>query len=145
MDILPRASGIYQITCASTGKIYIGSAINLRRRWQLHLIGLRSGRHVNRHLQNAWIKYGEASFQFEVVEFTEPSTLLNREQYWLDKTKAYARCNGFNLYKIAGSPLGSKHSDATREKMSRARRGRSFGPLSVAHRAAVSAGLKEGS
>ena len=33
---LPHSPGVYQIICVANGKIYIGSAINLRRRWEQH-------------------------------------------------------------------------------------------------------------
>jgi group I intron endonuclease len=41
---LPRASGIYQIRCIPTGKIYVGSAVNLRKRWDQHHRSLRKGK-----------------------------------------------------------------------------------------------------
>jgi hypothetical protein len=34
------------------------------RRWRLHRIRLRQGKHHNRHLQNAWNAYGPDAFEF---------------------------------------------------------------------------------
>jgi hypothetical protein len=65
---------------------------------------LRQGKHQNKHLQSAWDKYGEYSFEFSVLEFTERSNLLDAEQNWLDKTRAYDRRYGYNIFKYAGSP-----------------------------------------
>lgn len=46
-------SGIYKITNTKTGKIYIGSAVDLRRRLYAHLKSLRRNSHDNTYLQNA--------------------------------------------------------------------------------------------
>ncbi len=117
MESIPRTSGIYQITCTPTGKIYIGSAIDLHLRRQQHLADLRASRHVNRHLQNAWNKHGEAAFVFSVIELVLSSFLLEREQYWLDKRKSYDQKKGFNISPTAGSSIGIKRSAETREKV----------------------------
>jgi group I intron endonuclease len=99
----PRVSCIYQIRCIPTGKIYIGSASNLRLRWQRHLRRLRSGDHENRPLQNAWNKYGEASFSLSVLELVPGDQLLRAEQAWLDGSGCTQAGVGFNLRPIASS------------------------------------------
>lgn len=105
MTTIPlRASGVYQIRCLPTGKIYIGSAVNLRARWQQHRWSLRRGNHRNVHLQAAWNKYGEENFEFSVLELVEASDLLGAEQEWIDNTGCTNRRIGFNLYPVAGSP-----------------------------------------
>ncbi|MGZ3664578.1 MAG: GIY-YIG nuclease family protein [Ktedonobacterales bacterium] len=101
---LPRASCIYQIRCIPTGKIYVGSAVNLRLRWELHKSRLRRGIHHNKHLQNAWDRYGEVNFEVSVLEIVDRSKLLSTEQAWIDKTGCVSREFGFNIYPTAGSP-----------------------------------------
>lgn len=114
---LPNTSGIYRITCTSTEKIYIGSAINLRNRWQDHRKCLRRNNHINKKLQNAWNKYGEKSFAIDVLELIPlPELLIIREQYWFDTLKPFGS-NGFNIAINAGSSLGLKHSPETIEKL----------------------------
>ncbi|HEU5369275.1 MAG TPA: GIY-YIG nuclease family protein [Ktedonobacterales bacterium] len=105
---LPGVSGIYQIRCIPTGKIYIGSAVNLSARWGQHQWSLRKGKHKNIYLQNAWDRYGEANFEFSVLEYVDRANLLIAEQQWIDKSGCTDRNIGFNLYKIAGSP-GDAH------------------------------------
>lgn len=105
----PRSSGVYQILCKPTGKIYIGSAVNFRERWSQHQSSLRRGVHRNIYLQNAWDKYGAARFEFSVLEFVERADLLRSEQVWIDKTRCTDQKIGFNLYPIAGS-LGNTHA-----------------------------------
>lgn len=99
-----QVSGIYQIQCTPTGKVYIGSAVSVSARWQQHRKRLRNGNHHNRYIQSAWDRYGEANFQISVLELVNRSDLLAAEQSWIDKTRCTTREFGFNLYAIAGSP-----------------------------------------
>ncbi|MBA2647712.1 MAG: GIY-YIG nuclease family protein [Pyrinomonadaceae bacterium] len=102
----PRPSGIHQILCIPTGKIYIGSAVDLRARWGTHRWSLRRGTHHNFHLQHAWDKHGETNFEFSVLELVGTSDLLRTEQAWIDRTGCAARESGFNISNVAGSPGG---------------------------------------
>ena len=61
-------SGIYAIVHIETGRKYVGSAVNLTKRWNIHRHGLRNKKHHSAALQRAWDKYGEAAFSFEVLE-----------------------------------------------------------------------------
>jgi group I intron endonuclease len=98
-------SGIYEIINLVNGKRYVGSAVRIEGRWKEHRRDLRAGRHKNRHLQNAWIKYGEAAFEFRVLEIVPRlGLLIEREQAHLDRGYDY------NISPTAGSPLGVKHS-----------------------------------
>jgi group I intron endonuclease len=99
-----RFSGIYQIRCITNGKIYIGSAVNMPGRWADHRRTLERCVHRNQHLQQAWNKYGEESFEFTVMEYVTPAFLLRAEQEWIDKSQCINRKIGFNIYPIAGSP-----------------------------------------
>jgi len=106
------SAGIYLITNITTGKFYIGSAVNVASRWQGHRSRLRKGQHANQILQNAWNKYGDADFAFAVIERVEDRAhLLQREQFWLDMLAP-----AFNIYKVAGSPAGYKHSDEFKQR-----------------------------
>lgn len=101
---VPRSSGVYQICCIPTGKIYIGSAVDLRERWYEHRWSLRRGDHRNVYLQSAWDQYGETNFEFSILEFKETADLLRAEQAWIDRTGCTCRDIGFNIALIAGSP-----------------------------------------
>jgi len=101
----PRLPGVYQIRCMPTGKIYVGSAVDLRERWEHHCRSLCRGDHHNIHLQNAWDKYGEENFEFSVLELvSDAPDLLRVEQEWIDRTGCADRNVGFNIYDTAGSP-----------------------------------------
>jgi group I intron endonuclease len=104
LSILPRTSGVCRICCSATGKIYVGSTVNLRERWYRHRWRLRSGSHCNSHLRQAWNRYGEGRFEITVLELVDAPDLLRAEQEWIDRTRSWDRKIGFNLYKTAGSP-----------------------------------------
>lgn len=94
-------SGIYQIRCKRNGKIYVGSAVNLRTRWDAHRRELRQGAHRNPHLQHAWKLLGEASFELVVLEYVGREQLLEAEQRWIDQTGCTDRRLGFNVKREA--------------------------------------------
>jgi group I intron endonuclease len=123
-------SGIYKIICSENGKIYIGSSQYIETRIKRHFSQLKHSSHINRHLQSAYDKYGEKSFSYEIVEECSIEDLLLREQYWMDITECYDRVNGFNNTTKADRPLGYKHTDEAKRKMSEAKKGLS---LSVEH------------
>lgn len=110
--------GIYKITNLVNKKIYIGSSSNLKTRIKTHKNNLNKNKHINQYLQNAWNKYGEENFMFEIIEKCSNEIKIKREQYWLDFTKCYIRKNGYNICKKADSPQGYKHTEESKKKMS---------------------------
>jgi group I intron endonuclease len=83
---IPDAAGVYQIRCKRNGKIYVGSAVNLRARWDNHRRDLRRGSHCNPYMQNAWKLYGEMNFELLVLEYVDAAGLLEAEQRWIEQT-----------------------------------------------------------
>lgn len=88
-------SGVYKIVCKTSGRFYVGSSKNLNERWNTHLCNLRGNKHINRHLQSSFNKYGEDSFVFETLEECDVDNLFDREQFYIDSLDA---CSvGFNI------------------------------------------------
>ena len=110
-------SGIYKIEIIVKGKLYIGSAKNIEKRKKEHFNALKNNAHKNKHLQNAWNKYGENNFRFSILECVEPTSLITREQYYMDLYKSYDRKLGYNIAPKAGNTLGVIPSEETREKI----------------------------
>lgn len=138
-----QVAGIYQITNISNGKIYIGSAMNLHKRKKDHFNALQRGDHFNNHLQNAWYKYGSDVFAFNVVEFvTKHECLVVREQYWIDFTACCDKNKGYNLSPTAGSSLGVKHTDETKQKYRLAKTGRKFPATQIRNMSIAKQGIK---
>lgn len=88
--------GIYKIINKVNGKFYIGSSDRLEKRKYEHWKLLKSGKHFNSHLQNAWNLYGENNFEFIIVEECEPSVQFEREQFYLDTLNPFGD-NGYNI------------------------------------------------
>jgi group I intron endonuclease len=135
-----KQSGIYKITCLKTNKIYIGSSIDIKKRWNSHRHHLRNGIHGNNYLQNSWNKYGEKNFKFEIIEIIKPKLLMKNELRWFKKTKCCNLKFGFNIGKNPNAPmLGRKHSKKSKLKISTALigkklidlTGKKFGRLTV--------------
>ena len=76
--------GIYKIRNLINNKIYVGSTKNIKARWAKHKALLRHNKHQNTHLQNAWNKYGEGAFVFEVIEECRIENLISREQFFIN-------------------------------------------------------------
>jgi group I intron endonuclease len=103
-------SGIYKIVNIIDGKVYYGSSENLARRWRDHKSCLKRNVHHSKYLQNAWNKYGEENFKFEIVCLEEDKTkLLVLEQKFIDEVDSTNPENGYNISKIAGSAFKNMH------------------------------------
>lgn len=113
-------SGIYKITNLVNDKVYIGSALNLKRRFHEHISSLTSGTHFNRHLRRAWLKYGSENFKFEILEECDSTFLLEREQYYIDTYNSVEL--GYNILPTAYSSLGRRLSEVIKKKISETRK-----------------------
>lgn len=111
-------SGIYKIENKENSKVYIGSASWVFQRWGEHRYRLRGGFHANAHLQNAWIKYGESSFDFKLIEPCVCDKLTTQEQYYMDLYNSYDREYGYNILKLANTTFGYKHTEEAKRKIS---------------------------
>ena len=111
-------SGVYKIVNAVNGKVYIGSAVNMKQRWQSHCRLLRHNIHTNSHLQSAWNKYGKANFEFAVVEECFLDCLIAREAYYIKEAKRLNQ-DVYNYMIPEGDRL--THSEETRQKLREAR------------------------
>jgi group I intron endonuclease len=111
-------SGVYKIVNTINGKIYVGSSVNIRKRWVQHKWDLKNGRHRARHLVAAWNKYGHEAFQFEIIEsgkYTKQE-LIAAEQKWIDLLRPFDPEVGYNQQTKADSRLGLRHRPETIEK-----------------------------
>ena len=82
---MEKICGIYQIRNLKDNKIYVGSSVNIQFRFYEHKRFLKLNKHCNNHLQNAWNKYGESSFVFEIIELCDKALLKEHEQSLMDK------------------------------------------------------------
>jgi group I intron endonuclease len=125
---IPRM-GIYAIEGPNNG-IYVGSAKSIAVRFRQHRWALDHNRHLNRHLQAAWNKYGADAFIFSILEeVLDAKQLIAAEQRWLDTTFATrAKQCIYNICIQAGNTLGVACSEETKRKISAKNAGRIKGP-----------------
>lgn len=124
-EIHKGATGVYIIRCNANGKVYVGSAassLGIIGRWKDHITRSISFKNKSVRFQNAWNKYGPKSFSFEVLEFCEPKSCIEREQYYIDLFRASDTRFGMNICRIAGNTLGLKRTTAQRKAASEHRK-----------------------
>jgi len=99
--------GVYMFFNLINGNCYIGSSINLARRFRIHLSSVGS---VKLPLPLAINNYGPNNFVFLILQYCDriEDVCLGLEQHYLDLYKPK-----YNLLKIAGSSQGFKHSPET--------------------------------
>lgn len=106
-------SGIYKITNLVNNKIYVGSSQNLYNRKHTHATKLKLRTHTNKHLENAYHKYGFDNFLFEVIEYCDINILNIREQHWINVLEPE-----YNLIKFVSRKNNMTVSENCRKKIS---------------------------
>lgn len=116
-------SGVYRWVNTLTGDSYIGSAVDLSKRFSVYYSQKSIQEVLNRsksNLLSAIQKYGHSNFTLEILEYCSPSDTINREQYFLDFL--YPE---YNILSIASSSLGKLHTEETKFKISNSLKGKS--------------------
>jgi len=91
-------AGVYIWLNLVNGKVYVGSAKFIPRRKSAHLRALKLGKHHSPHFQAAWDKYGEAAFQFGIVEeVLDELWLRARETVWIKQLRSAESVYGYNI------------------------------------------------
>lgn len=107
---------IYKILNTKNNKCYIGQTEESPAtiRWHKHRYELNRNNHRNTHLQNAWNKYGEDAFTFEVIEECSTKELLNEaEERWITYYKSFKA-----HYNIKDGGKHTRHTKESTRKMS---------------------------
>lgn len=107
-------TGIYRWVHLESGKSYIGSSAKLDVRFKQYF----NYNHIsypkrNMAIYKALLKYGYGEFRLEILEYCSPESLLKREQFYFDLLNPE-----YNILKLAGSPLGYRHSEAAKKLIS---------------------------
>jgi len=109
-------SGIYRWVNNNNGKSYVGCAKNLYKRLYSHfsLSYLKNPRNKNMQISRALLKYSYSVFSLEILEYCDIDILISKEQYYINLFEPE-----YNTLKTASSRLGLKHSELTKQKMSK--------------------------
>lgn len=107
-------SGVYRWRHLITGKSYIGSSINLGRRFRdyFNYNFITHEKNKNMYIYRALLKHGYSHFKLEILEYCADEEVRAREQYYIDLLKPE-----YNLLQTAGSSLGFKHSEESLAKL----------------------------
>jgi len=115
-------AGIYRWVNKVNGNTYIGSSVNLSRRFRVYYdfsyLSVRIAKSKSL-INSAILKHGYSNFQLEILEYCTKENAISREQYYIDLLKPE-----YNLNSTAGSRLGSVHTEETKLKMSKSATGR---------------------
>lgn len=105
--------GIYIISNKINKKCYVGQSIDIDRRFKSHINGLNGKYGHNPHFQNAWNKYGEDNFEFDILEEVEDTNILDeREIYYISLYNSFDQDYGYNM-----TPGGSMTNDVYRQHL----------------------------
>jgi group I intron endonuclease len=128
-------SGIYRWVNKESMKSYVGSSVNLSKRFQkYYCYNHIADPACNRPIHRGLLKYGYSNFTLEILEYCEPSKCIEREQHFIDAVQPE-----YNILKTAGSSLGYQHIKEAKQKMSEAKLGISRPKLSEDTRRRMSA------
>jgi group I intron endonuclease len=147
------SSGVYIIAHPETGRCYVGSSIDVARRWKRHDYELRNNKHHSRKLQSVCSE----RLEYSLVEIAEKENLTEAEQRWMERLDSVK--NGFNVCPTAGTPStlpktdehkarigaahrGRKRSDDAKARMSAAMKGKKRTPTTAETAAKISAAKK---
>lgn len=111
-----RSSGIYVIRNSINDKVYVGSAMQFRKRFNVHTSNLRKNIHHSPLLQNFVDKYGidKLSFNIMLVCDYDKEVIYRHEQNFIDLLEACNREKGFNISTTAqGGNGGNKYGKNT--------------------------------
>lgn len=99
-----KPSGVFQIKNIATGKVLLGSSLNLEGPLNKHRFMLKINSHPNKELQKDWNELGPDQFIFEILEtvqlkndpnFNLKDELTLLEEIWLEKLQPFGEC-GYN-------------------------------------------------
>lgn len=119
--MVEKLCGIYKIQCTINKKVYIGQSGDIKTRFRTHKNKLRKNKHDNQYLQNAYIKYGEESFKYEIIEVCNKELLDVKEIYWINFYNSLDEYFGYNMQ--SGGHKNKNLAESTKKLMSEQRRG----------------------
>lgn len=118
-----QLSGIYRILNKINGNCYIGSSLNVEKRYKHHLSTLRHNSSRCSILQKAFNKYGEDNFEFQVILCCKPEYRLYYEQQLIRELNSQ-----YNVFtNVSDSPLRQfTFTEQSKLKMSIAHKGKNY-------------------
>jgi len=109
-------SGIYLFINNINGHTYIGSSAHLTTRIKnyLNTAFLKSKQNMNMPIVKALLKYGQSNFSFQILEHVSVDILTVRETFYITSVLPH-----YNVLKQGYSSLGYKHTEETKQLLSK--------------------------
>ena len=109
-------SAVYCLINKINGHAYVGSSINLSSRMRNYLNNtfLKSKQNINMPIVSALLKYDQLNFTVLVIQYLEPECLTIRETFYITLLMPY-----YNVLKRGYSSLGYKHTEETKQLLSK--------------------------
>lgn len=115
-----KKSGVYRWVHIKSGKMYVGSSVDLGRRFYIYFsFKYMENQGIRSIIYRSINKYGYSEFRLEILEYCNSEDVIEREQFYLDYLKPE-----YNILKIAGSRAGSVVLEETKAKIRAALTGR---------------------
>lgn len=120
-------AGIYKWEHIEFGKIYIGSSVDISQRLKNYFTKSYLIRNKTAYICNALLCHGFSAFSLTILEYIDitdkskdeaKNLILSREQHFIDSLSP-----DYNISLIAGSLLGYLHTEGSKKKMSEAKSG----------------------
>jgi group I intron endonuclease len=121
-------AGIYLWLHKLSGNLYIGSSFDISRRFYQYSSKANLKRKKTMYINNALYIHGHSQFSFFILKYIDIKDLplkealkllLSFEQNFINQINPK-----YNMLKVAGSPIGYKHSEDTKALMSKAHLGK---------------------
>lgn len=116
---MKNVSGIYAIKCLKNGMYYVGQTANLQRRIREHFSSLKRNNSHNHKMQSDYNKYGEDSFNYEILCITNDG-LDDKEREYISKFMEMGLC--YNVF--SGGRIGYKAPKEFADAVSKRFKGR---------------------
>jgi group I intron endonuclease len=97
-------AGVYAIFNLNNGFVYVGSSVNIERRWNGRVWEFNRGQSSNKRLQDDWLKTLGQGFEFRILEVTgtDNKALLQAEDQWMTCLRAVSP----GLYNVRKASVG---------------------------------------
>lgn len=106
-------SGVYMWIHTESNKIYIGSSINIGRRFAGYFSKFNLSKNKTMTICKALLKYGHSQFSFAILEYCDASNRIERENYYINLLEPK-----YNVLNVAGLPPTGLKSGDVKQNMS---------------------------
>jgi hypothetical protein len=118
-------AGVYQFTNLLTGASYVGSSINLNKRFRQYynynyISSPARGKSI---IYSSLLSYGYSNFSLTILEYCEIKDTINREDFYINVISP-----AMNILQVAGNSLGYKHTEDSLSRMSTIKKSTYLGP-----------------